>query len=162
MSEEQSNDAVLRLLRMLADRLESFLEGDETALETLGESIEQGGFGSDEVQAAAMVLRSLGGANPGDESVSIENAPGDRAQRVLSAEERERLTPEAWGYLLGLRRSGSLDAGQFERVLDLLNGSGIRPVGVDLACDVATRVALKFDETETSGEIRHGDFDLAH
>jgi uncharacterized protein Smg (DUF494 family) len=162
MTDDHSNDAVLRLLLMLAERLGSFLEGDETALETLGESIEQGEFSPDEVQAAVLVLRSLGGAPSAAEWISIAATPGKHAQRVLSAQERDLLTPEAWGYLLGLRRNGSLDSTQFERVLDLLTGCGVRPVGVDLACDIATRVALKFDETEGGGEIRHGDFDLTH
>jgi uncharacterized protein Smg (DUF494 family) len=90
----------------------------------------------------------------------VESAPGKHALRVLSAEERQRLSPEAWGYLLDLKRRGSLDSEQFERVLDILTGSGVRPVGVDLARDVATRVALKFDQG--LGETRHGDFDLAH
>jgi uncharacterized protein Smg (DUF494 family) len=162
MSDDQANDAVTRLLLMLAERLESYLEGDETALETLGECIEQSQLGADEVQAAVMVLRSLGGAAAVAESVSIEGAPGKYAQRVPSAEERERLTPDAWGYLLGLRRSGSLDSGQFERVLDLLTTSGVRPIGVDFAREVATRVALNFDESEPTGELPHGDFDVAH
>ena len=37
-----------------------------------------------------------------------------------SSEERESLSTEAWGYLLDQQREGTLDAEQFERVLDLL------------------------------------------
>src|SRR5205085_1779721 len=85
--------------RQLVERLGSFLEGDETALETLGESIEQGDFSPDEVQSAALVLRSLSSAvAPIGESDAIAAAPGKDSQRVLSAEERELLTPEASGY----------------------------------------------------------------
>ena len=162
MIDDHSNDTVLRLLRLLGDRLESFLEGDETALETLGESIEQENLSADELQAAILVLRSLGGSTSTSEQVAVESSPGKHAQRVLSAEERESLSPEAWGYLLELKSRGSLDPGQFERVLDLLTGCGVRPVGVELAREIATRVALKFDETDPAGEPRHGDFDLAH
>jgi uncharacterized protein Smg (DUF494 family) len=162
MMDDRSNDTVLRLLRLLGDRLESFLEGDETALETLGESIEQENLSADELQAAILVLRSLGGSASISAQVAVESSPGKHAQRVLSAEERASLSPEAWGYLLELRSRGSLDAGQFERVLDLLTGCGVRPVGVELAREIATRVALKFDEKDLAGEPRHGDFDLAH
>jgi len=35
-------------------------------------------------------------------------------------------------------------------------------VGVELAREVASRVALKFDETENLGEAPHGDIELAH
>ena len=60
--------------------------------------------------------------------------------------ERAILSPEAWGFLLDLRRRGALDAAQFERVLDQLNSTGIRPVDLELARDVAVRVALQVDE----------------
>ena len=41
MSDERRDDAVSALLRLLAERLEAYLDGDELALETLGESLEQ-------------------------------------------------------------------------------------------------------------------------
>jgi uncharacterized protein Smg (DUF494 family) len=157
--EERANQKVARLLRMLSDRLETYLDGDEMAFETLGESIEEAGFTSDEIQAALWVLRGLGDLGSAPEE--LDSAPGKHAQRVLSAEERASLSPEAWGYLLDLQRRGSLDAEQVERVLDLLAESGVKPVGVDLARDMATRVALEFDQS-SAGEIAHGDFDLIH
>ena len=82
------------------------------------------------------------------------SAPGEHAQRVLSAEERASLSPEAWGYLLRLRAPRLARRGQFERVLDLLSGSGVRPVGVELAREVATRVALDAGRPSDPGEIR--------
>ncbi len=162
MNDDLSNDAVLRLLRLLADRLESFLDGDELALETLGECIEEDGFTADEVQAAVMVLRSLGGDGPGHGVAAVDGTPGSNAQRVLSAEERESLSPEAWGYLIDLRRRGSLNPAQVERVLDVLTGCGVWPVGVDLAREVASRVALEPGEAGEGGETPHGDADVVH
>jgi uncharacterized protein Smg (DUF494 family) len=38
--------------------------------------------------------------------------------RVLGPHERSRFTPEAWGYLLGLRASGALGAEELEQVID--------------------------------------------
>lgn len=169
MLDETHERAVYRLLQLLGERLEGFLEGDETALETLGESIEEGGFSADDLGTAILVLKSFAGARAGAERAGPmlrEGTPGDSpgkdSLRVPSAEERERMSPEAWGYLLDLRRRGSLDPEQFERVLDILAGSGERPVGVDLARDVATQVALDFDETDGLGETRHGDQGHAH
>jgi len=162
MSDRNPNDVVLRLLELLGDRLEGFLEGDDTALETLGESIEQGNFSADDLQAAVLVLRSLGGRGPAALPAAVESPPGRHAQRVPSAQERASLSPEAWGYLIDLRRRGSLDPCQFERVLDILTGCGVRPVGVELACEVATQVALTFDRPNGAGETHHGDLDVAH
>ncbi|TMQ51511.1 MAG: DUF494 domain-containing protein [Candidatus Eisenbacteria bacterium] len=161
MTDERLNLGVARLLGLLSDRLESFLEGDDTALETLGESIEQADFTAEEVQAAILVLGSLARtASPA--APAVLRAPGEQAHRILSAEERESLSTEAWGYLIDLRRRGSLSAEDFERTLDLLSGCGVRPVSVDLARDVATRVALKVDDPGEGLEARHGEFDLAH
>jgi uncharacterized protein Smg (DUF494 family) len=145
MSEDRGGDAVLRALRVISDQLEAYLDGDELAFETLGEHFEEAEVGGDELHAAVMVLRSLSGdaAVPGFDSAT---APGRAAQRVLSPEERATLSPEAWGFLLDLRRRGSLDPAQFEQVLDRLSGTGVRPVDVELAREIASRVALRVDE----------------
>jgi uncharacterized protein Smg (DUF494 family) len=87
---------------------------------------------------------------------------GRDAQRVLSAEERDTLTTEAWGYLLDLRSSGALDAGQLERVLETLTTNEERPVEVDRARDVAARVALEPQDGTLPGEYPHGDQEVAH
>jgi hypothetical protein len=64
--------------------------------------------------------------------------------------------------LIDLKRKGSLTPGQFERVLEMLGGCGVRPVGVDLALEVATRVALLGDREASHSEVSHGEFDLAN
>ena len=163
MSRERESQAVARLLRLLAERLEGYLAGDELAFETLGEAIEDSWDGSaEDLQAAAWVLRGLGGDLSGDREAAVEGAPGEGTQRVLSDAEREALSPEAWGYLIDLKRRGSLSPGQIERVLGLLSGSGARPVGVDLAREVASRVALEAEDTGDGSEISNGDVDLIH
>ncbi|HEY3217061.1 MAG TPA: DUF494 family protein [Candidatus Eisenbacteria bacterium] len=159
MSEDRDRASVLRLLSLVADHLEEFLEGNELALETLGESLEQGGFGAEDLQAVVLALRSLAGEGAGPGTAAVDDPPGRASQRVLSAQERESLSPEAWGYLLDLRRRGSLDPEQLERVMDRLAASGVRPVGVELAREVAARVALRAAD---GGLEPHGDADLAH
>jgi uncharacterized protein Smg (DUF494 family) len=147
-------------LRLLADRLEAHLEGDELALETLSEAIDDSPFTADDLQSAVLVLRSFAN-DSGWSEAPFESEPGENVQRVLSREEREALSTEAWGILLGLRRRGSLSAEQFEQVLEMLGGCGVRPVGVDLALEVATRVALQ-DGASEGTEIPHGEQDLAN
>ena len=161
MSGGASTGRVRLVLRLLAEHLERHLEGDPTALEALAGALEEPSVGADEVLAAAWVLRSLENVSWSGEPAGPGSAPGPHAQRVLSAEERESLAPEAWGYLLDLRRRGALDAGQFERVLDVLADSGVRPVGLALARDVAARVVLDLDP-EAPGETPYGEFDVAN
>lgn len=160
MSERGGTDDVARLLRLLCDKLEEHLDGDELALETLGEAIEEGGFSAEDVLSAVLAIRCIAGG--GESAGWIAGAPGRHAARVLNAEERESLSTEAWGYLLDLRLQGSLDAEQFERVLEMLTASGVRPVSVEHARDVAARVALEHAPGGNPGEGGHGDVEIAH
>jgi uncharacterized protein Smg (DUF494 family) len=156
--DERSNPRMARLFRLLAERLEGYVEGEDLAFETLGERLEEEAFTADEIQSAAWVLRGL--ADPEFSAVAPDSAPGKNAQRVLSAAERTSVSPEAWGYLLELQRHGSLDAGQVERVLDLLKESGVRPIDVELTREIAARVAL-LDE-RVPGDVANGEVDLIH
>ena len=160
MSDRGGTDDVARLLRLLCDKLEDHLEGDELALETLGEAIEEGGYTGEDVLSAILAIRCIAGSN--EPAGWIAGAPGRHASRVLTAEERESLSTEAWGYLLDLRAQGTLDSEQFERVLEMLTASGIRPVSVEHARDVAARVALEHAPGGNAGEAGHGDIEVAH
>ena len=160
MSDRGGTEAVARLLRMLCDKLEDHLEGDELSLETLGEAIEEGGFTAEDLMSAILAIRCI--ASSSEPAGWIAGAPGRHAARVLNAEERESLSTEAWGYLLDLRLQGTLDSEQFERVLEVLTTSGIRPVSVEHARDVAARVALEHAQGGNAGEAGHGDIELAH
>jgi uncharacterized protein Smg (DUF494 family) len=149
MSGTQGGDGVLRAIRLLAEQIEAYLEGDELAFEVLGERFEEADLSGDDLQGALLLLRSVNTETPAPDfgaGLAGSATPGLAAHRVLSSEERATLSPEAWGFLLDLRRRGSLDAAQFERVLEQLNGTGIKPVDVELAREVAVRVALRVDE----------------
>jgi len=161
MSDDGSQDAVFRALRMLADQVERFVDGDDLAFETLGEAFEQAGVSPDDLVSAVMVLRSISAAGAEPDGEEDDPEPGRHAHRVLSPEERAILAPEAWGYLLWLRSQGSLDAGQFERVLDLVSGSGVRPVGVEHVREAAVRVAMTSGASD-GGEAGEGPFERAH
>jgi len=153
-------DGMVRVLRLLARKLEEYLDGDDLALETLAESLEHEGATPDDIQAAVLAVRGLVGLMPPGGWVA--GLPGRHVQRVLSAEERDSLTTEAWGYLLELRSRGTLDADQFERVLEALTASGERPVEVERARDIAARVALEGQDGTPPAEIPHGDQEVAH
>jgi uncharacterized protein Smg (DUF494 family) len=155
-------EPVQKLLGVIADHLERWFEGDELALEGLGEALQEQNASGEQIQAAFLTLRSLAGAQVGAGVAALDEPPGHRAERVPSAEERESLSPEAWGYLLNLRRRGSLDANQFERVLDRLTALGVRPVGVDLAREMAARIALRAPNAQGPLEDGAGDGELAH
>ena len=153
-------DGAGRVLRIVARKLEEYLEGDDLALETLAEALEQEGATPDEIQSAVMGMRGLAGLLPPGGWVA--GLPGRHVQRVLSAEERDSLSTEAWGYLLDLKSSGALDADQFERVLEALTASGERPVEVERAREVAARVALEMQDGTFPTEYPHGDQEVAH
>ena len=167
-AERLVEDGVSRVLRLVARKLEEYLDGDDLALETLAESLEQLGVSPDDVEAAVLGIRGLAGPNVPQGIASVEwepraaRGPGRDAHRVLSAEERDSLTTEAWGYLLDLRARGTLDAEQFERVLEALTAFGERPVDVGRARDVAARVALESEDGTPPGEYPHGDQEVAH
>lgn len=153
-----------RVLRLLARKLEEYLDGDEMALETLAEALEEADVTPDDVQMVVLGLRGLASsAVAGREPVETASLPLPREiQRVLSAEERGVLTTEAWGYLLDLRASGALDAHQLERVLEALTTYEERPVELARARDVAARVALEPQDGTIPGDYPHGDQEVAH
>ena len=161
MSGDPTHDVVFRALRLLADQLERYIEGDELALDTLGEALEQSNISPDDLQSAIMVLRSISSAG-GEPDGDDDPLPGRHAHRILSPEERAILAPEAWGYLLWLRGQGSLNAGQFERVLELVSGSGIRPVGVEHVREAAVRVAMAPESSDGGEFVGDGPFERAH
>ena len=170
---QAENDGAGRVLRVIARKLEEYLDGDEMALETLAEALDQEGVSADDIQMAALGIRGLAdtqapaGGAPGEwiaarPADSPAGVAGRDAHRVLSAEERDSLTTEAWGYLVDLRSRGTLDADQLERVLEALTTFGERPVEVARAREVAARVALEPADGTTPGDYPHGDQEVAH
>lgn len=162
MNDENRMEPVQKLLSLIAEHVERWLEGDELALEALGEAIQESGANEDELQAVVLTLRSLAGATLSGGIAALDEPPGQRAQRVLNAQERESLSPEAWGYLLNLKRRGSLDANQFERVLERLTALEVRPVGIELAREMAARVALRAAGTNESLDYGASDGEISH
>jgi len=160
MTDDRERAGLRRILTLLADHLDEFFDGNELALERLGVALEQSDFTAEDLQAAVLTLRSLAGERLGTTAATLEDPPGRQAQRVLSEQERESLSPEAWGYLLDLKRRGALDPEQFERVLDRLAVCGVRPVDVEMAHEVVVRVALS--SAGVAMDPRPGDSDVAH
>jgi len=160
VSRIDDRDAVQRVFALLAAHLQAWLEGDELAFENLGEALEEAGLGPEDLESARQALRGMAGETTGAAVVAVDDPPAAAAHRVLSPEERESLSPEAWGFLLALRQRGDLAPQQFERVLDCLAGLGVRPVDVDLAREVAAQIALR--DGDDSPLIPHGDGEITH
>jgi len=133
------NEHVKGVLRRIVLQLRAALDGDDFALEDLHESLVSSGASSEEIEAALDAILALTEPNRED----LPDAAGsDQGNRVLSLEERSRLTPEAYGYLLGVRGNGAIDEEQFEWVLERALASGERSVGLDEMQDLVLEAAL--------------------
>ena len=133
------NEKVKALLRRVAFQLRAALDGDEFALEELQEVLASSDVPGDELAAAFEAILALTDSNREDLPAG-DSSP--RGTRVLSLEERSRLTPEAYGYLLGARGAGSIDDEQFEWVLERALASSDRRVGLDEIQDLVLEAAL--------------------
>jgi uncharacterized protein Smg (DUF494 family) len=159
MTRAADRDPAQRLFALLARHLQAYLDGDVFALDHLADTIDEAGLGADELELAVFALRALAGAGPAA-AETIDAAPASGSHRVPSPEERDSLSPEAWGCLIDLRRRGTLDPAQFERVIDRLATLGVRPVGPALALEVAANVALR--GTDDLPLMAHGDGEITH
>ncbi len=157
MIEHRLPENVARLLRLLAERLESYAEGDELAFDGLGPDLEEGIATTSDVELAALLLRGVAGAATAAPSADPSVEPAGRSLRVWSREERESLSPEAFGYLLDLKNRGELSPGQFERVMDQLAAAEERPVPLEAAREAASQVVLE----RGTGTV-DGSFDTTH
>ncbi len=133
------NEKVKALLRRVAFQLRAALDGDEFALEELQDVLASSDVPGDELAAAFEAILALTDSNREDLPAG-DGSP--RGNRVLSLEERSRLTPEAYGYLLGARGAGSIDEEQFEWVLERALASSDRRVGLDEIQDLVLEAAL--------------------
>jgi uncharacterized protein Smg (DUF494 family) len=149
------NEHVKGVLRRIVLQLRAALEGDEFALEDLHESLASSGASDEEIEAALDAILALTEPNRED----LPDAAGsEKGNRVLSLEERSRLTPEAYGYLLGVRGNGAIDEEQFEWVLERALASGERSVGLDEIQDLVLEAALG----GSGGGGDRGDFPGVH
>jgi len=100
------NERVKVVLRQIVHQLRAALTGDEFALEDLQEALASSGASGEEIEAALDAVLALTESNREE----LPQAEGSsHGNRVLSLEERSRLTPEAYGYLLGVRGNGAID-----------------------------------------------------
>jgi len=133
------NEHVKGVLRRIVLQLRAALDGDDFALEDLQEQLASSGASPDEIEAA---LDSILALTEADREDLPDAAGSQKGNRVLSLEERSRLTPEAWGYLLGVKGNGAIDDEQFEWVLERALASGERSVGLDEMQDLVLEAAL--------------------
>ncbi len=131
---------------LLLDRLEAYLAGDGNALDEVKEQLAAAGVTHETVQGAIAWLRAGVSGEP-EELVPAER-PSVLGGRVLSREERRVLSPEAFGFLLGLTVEGRLAGDQLEAILARL-GEQDGPVGLADVQELAWQVATAGKESET-------------
>jgi uncharacterized protein Smg (DUF494 family) len=151
------NEKVKALLRRIVFQLRDAIEGDEFALEDLQDALSATDVTAEELAAAFDAILSL--TESSREELPEAEAGSPSGNRVLSLEERSRLTPEAYGYLLGARGAGSIDDEQFEWVLERALASSDRRVGLDEIQDLVLAVA--FGGGQGPGGD-HGEFPGVH
>ena len=151
------NEKVKALLRRIVFQLRDAIEGDEFALEDLSDGLASSDVTPEELAAAFDAILSL--TESSREELPEPETGSPVGNRVLSLEERSRLTPEAYGYLLGARGAGSIDDEQFEWVLERALSSGDRRVGLDEMQDLV--LAAAFGGSPGSGGD-HGEFPGIH
>lgn len=139
------NEHVKVTLRRIVQQLRAALEGDEFALEDLQDALLSSGATAEDLDAALESILALTEANR--EELPEFGAGSAGGNRVLSLEESCRLTPEAYGYLLGVRGNGTIDEEQFEWVLERALASGERRVGLPEIQNLVLEVALGSDES---------------
>ena len=151
------NEKVKALLRRIVFQLRDAVEGDEFALEDLSDGLASTDVTPEELAAAFDAILSL--TESSREELPEPETGSPVGNRVLSLEERSRLTPEAYGYLLGARGAGSIDDEQFEWVLERALASGDRRVGLDEMQDLVLAAAFGVSE---GGGGDHGEFPGIH
>ena len=141
------DDRVKSLLRRIARKLRASVDGDAFALEELLESMTGPAVSPEDLDHALDAIEAL--AEPAEEELYTEPEAARTMNRVLSPEERSRLTTEAYGYLLGARADGMLDDEQFEWVLERALASPDRPIGLGEIQDLVLEAVFGSpDETE--------------
>jgi uncharacterized protein Smg (DUF494 family) len=139
------NSAHREVAHLILRRLIAYLEGDLEALEDLTEGLQSEGIAAETIREALELL--LEQTEERTEELVPAQPAGDPRRRILSKEEREALTAEAYGYLVGLAADGSLEGDQLEWILARL-GEGELPVDLEQIQELAWQVTIDAGEVE--------------
>jgi uncharacterized protein Smg (DUF494 family) len=139
------NAAHREVAHLILRRLIAYLEGDIEALDDLIEGLQSEGIAADTIREALELL--LEQTEERTEELVPAQSVGDPRRRVLSAEERESLTAEAYGYLVGLSADGRLRGDQLEQILAQL-GENDLPVDLERIQELAWQVTIDAVEGE--------------
>ena len=146
------NETHREIAQLILRRLMAYLEGDAEALDEMVDTLQSHGVEAETIRETIELL--LGQTMTRIEELVPAQPGGDPRRRVLSPQEREALTAEAYGYLLGLTADGRLGAEQLEAILARLGDNEI-PADVDQIQELAWQVALDGVEgEEDNGPIR--------
>ena len=139
-------DPVREILELITQQFRSFIEGDSLALEELTDLLTSRDYESEDLRAAFELIVQL--LEPvAEENFEPAEAPQGR-NRVLNQWERTNLTPQAYGYLLRLRESGSLSDEHVELILERAGTLGARRMDVQDVEDLASWVLFGMESEE--------------
>jgi len=138
-----AQDPVREILELITQQFRSFIEGDGLALEELTDLLTSRDYEAEDLRAAFELIVQL--LEPvAEENYQPAEAAGGR-NRVLNQWERTNLTPQAYGYLLRLRESGSLSDEHVELILERAGAAGARRMDVEDVEDLASWVLFGTD-----------------
>jgi uncharacterized protein Smg (DUF494 family) len=141
-----AQDPVREILELITQQFRSFIEGDGLALEELTDLLTSRDYESEDLRSAFELIVQL------LEPVAEENYQPVEARsgrnRVLNHWERTNLTPQAYGYLLRLKQSGSLNDEHVELILERAGSLGARRMDVEDVEDLASWVLFGMDSED--------------
>lgn len=139
------NPAHREVAHLILRRLIAYLEGDVEALDDLIEGLQSEGIAAETIREALELL--LEQTEERTEELVPSQSAGDPRRRILSPDEREALTAEAYGYLVGLTADGSIRGDQLEKILARL-GEGDLPVDLERIQELVWQVTIDAGEGE--------------
>ena len=90
----------------------------------------------------------------------VPDSPSARAFRVFGEADRDYLSDEALGYLVGLLNAGQINRGQFEAILQYASFIAVKPLEPEDLESVLEQVIFRPGRPGMTGGISEGDRDI--
>jgi uncharacterized protein Smg (DUF494 family) len=145
---EAMRDRILEIVLLLIDFMQQN-RGAVSDIDDISSALEMEGFSEREISAAYAWLVKRYGSWP---ECLYEHFPGSHmSNRVLTAAERRRMSPEAHGFLIKLLHLKLVDDAEFE---DILEGTAARGAGAITLEDIKLLASsVVFQDSEESAGL---------
>jgi uncharacterized protein Smg (DUF494 family) len=142
---EHLSTRLRELLLLLLEAMDARQESESAGVREIHQMVAAAGFGEQEVEDLLHWLRSRWEPEPGETAWLTTRQVAQAsvgALRQLGAREDELLTPEAFGYLLGLVRERQITAEQMETLIQFAQLSPDAPLTTAHLDELVDRVVL--------------------